>query len=355
LVDFDILNAEAVRSRKTLSNVWVRQRQCLGNSMIMFLIWLFFCSVFSGFTIYYGLRCGYYTCLIRNALPTYNLVNDVANGSLVIFGVSMLCLQKFFTASETLGITTELAVKVTVIATFFTFSELIMNTNVITSEDKIRKGTILATCALLVELFVTDYYMWVMKSSVRPKNTIIVHDAIDLDTILKNENLFKKFEKHLTQECSIENLNFLVSCIQYRRTVLFQGPIDSSIISDSEPEKFEELHWRNSVKPETLANRNSNIPKMARLIYKEFCQSGSPQWINMGKETSKILSSRIKNLSHNCDYPELNIFSEAFDRICDLLSNDSLRRFKMNLDKYSKYKSGGINGDYKELLVAEEY
>lgn len=355
LLNFDILEAKAVRSRNTLSNVWVKQRHRLGNSLVMFVIWFFFCCVFSGLTIYYGYRCGY-KCLTSDYDQPPSLVHDVAAGCLVIFGVSMLCVQKFFTASDTFGISTELAIKVTVIATFCTISGLILKTEETTSVDKIMWTGILATSSLLVELFVTDYYMWAMTSrTTRSKNTTIVHDTIDLDIILKNENLFKKFEKHLTQEHSIENLNFLVSCIQYRRTVLYQGAIESSNCSDSEPENFEQLHWRNSVKPQTLANRNSNIPKMARLIYNEFCQTGSPQWINLGKETARLLSRRIKNLSNICDYPELDIFSEAFDCIRDLLSNDSLRRFKMNLDNDSKYYSGGLNGDKTPLLVAGEY
>jgi len=188
------------------------------------------------------------------------------------------------------------------------------------------------------------------------KNTTIVLDTIDLEIVLKNENLFKAFEKQLRQEFSIENLNFLVSCIQYRRTVLFQGANESSSQLDSEPENFEQLHWRDSVKPETLAKRNSNIPKMARYIYNEYCERGAPQWINLDRQTARALSNRIKNLSNICDYPELDIFSDAFNHIHDLLSNDPLRRFKINLEgKYVKSKYGRLNGDCREALLAGEY
>merc|ERR1719357_576261 len=96
LVDFDILDAEAVRSRKLLSNFWVMQRDFLGNPKVMFVIWFFFCCVFSGLNIYYGLNCTW-MCLEKNYYPAYSLVNDVAAGCVVIFGLSMLCVQKLFT------------------------------------------------------------------------------------------------------------------------------------------------------------------------------------------------------------------------------------------------------------------
>lgn len=186
---------------------------------------------------------------------------------------------------------------------------------------------------LLLQLLITDYYLW--NTTSRVKNLCInLDNSINMNLVLKNKKLFLEFEKQLQQEFSIQHLNFLVSCIRYRRMVTFLGDfgIESSTSgAESDRETSEWLQWTESIKSQIVDNSESNPSNMARFIFYEYFGREAPQKINLSEETARTLSNKIENLSDIYDYAERNLFCEAFDYIFDFLSKDALKRFKTHI------------------------
>merc|ERR1719510_2613482 len=106
------------------------------------------------------------------------------------------------------------------------------------------------------------------------------------------------FEEQLKKEFNVQNLNFLVSCIHYSRTVIAQGQFGiGTSFTETEIETLNMLNWRG-----TREDENTDPNKIARFIYNEFCVRGAPQEIDLHENTSRRLSARIRNLSNVCNY-----------------------------------------------------
>jgi len=358
--DFNISDTEELRAGKWISNLLSTQRHRLGDSMFMSVVWLINCCAFSGLLTYLSLNCGV-ECVEAHYYPPYDILNDLLAGSLTIFGLSMLIAQKRFTVSDSFSIATELIWKCIVIGTFFPVFGLILHTDVLIHEDeiwdltdKLNYALLVITLMLLIQLLIANYYIWEIIS--RLKNERLKQcSRINLEEVFRNEELFLEFKKHLKQEFSIENLNFLVSCIQYRRMVMLQGDFgveSSSSSTDSDTENAR-LNWRESFTLETLGNRESDPVKMAQDIFNEYCIRGAPQEICLTKPIAENLSKEIEKLESIYRYPRGDIFREACREVEKLLSEDALKRFKCchaTRCVDNKYRCR-IDGDYGEPLL----
>jgi len=173
--------------------------------------------------------------------------------------------------------------------------------------------------------------------------------TIDLNIVLKDEDLFKKFEELLMKEFRIEYLNILVSCVFFRRTVYCQGNfgIESSGL-ESDSNYFNMLNWR-----ETIANEHEDPKERARSIYSEFCAEGALQQITLNGQTLKSLSRRVKDLSNIYDHVDQGLYTEAFNLVYDRLDKDLVSRLKARLNSCRRNKlcSCSINGRNHETSL----
>jgi len=239
----------------------------------------------------------------------------------------MLTVQTFFTVSDSFNICAELSMKCLVIMSFVIYAEILLRTNFIaqSTQDKLVKYIVVISGELLLQIFITDYHLYMSSRSFGKSRGN--RYTIDLNMVLKNIYLFREFEDQLKREFHVENLNFLVSCIHYRRTVTRQGHFGiGTSISECENETFEMLNWR-----ETMPDEDRDPNKIARFIYSEFCVQGAPQQISLDNDTFKRLSARMRSLSNIYNYSEQDLFSEAFDLIYNQLDNDPLIRLKRKL------------------------
>jgi len=215
---------------------------------------------------------------------------------------------------------------------------------------------------------------------------------LTMTDILECKGLFQAFERHLKREFSLENLNFIVAVVQYRqlcettrqnrKSVLNDGkdmipktnviPMKPSAISfngkygNESNSSYLSTHakprpgtlgdgmdpwWptspRNtrsvSFRRNTDREVNTRSPRLnwinsstemcadehdtASFIFGEYCDRGAPQEINLGMRNQDEL---VEFFSRAVVYQdELNtVFDRAFDSVLDLLTNDSLRRFR---------------------------
>jgi len=219
---------------------------------------------------------------------------------------------------------------------------------------------ILQTITLLV-LLTVDFNLHMAEkrfsvNSTRHKSTL---KTITMDDILNNEIMFREFEEHLKKEFSLENLNFLKTCVYYNRlncrTLRSPQSSGNENISGKHPQLMmssalgapRNNNFRmTATSTQTIEEirmqwmrSSSKNPKratsMARFIYEEYCAEGAPQEINLSVVAMKKLRQHFA-ISWNCP-PPANIFDEAFGCIIDLLTNDSLRRF--NFEGSNAYRA----------------
>jgi len=93
LEDFDISNVAQRRASKSLDNLWINQRHRIGNSRFMSVIWFIICCAFSILLKYLQITC-VKECGREKYWPHYDFLNFIASGLVVIFGLSMLFIQK---------------------------------------------------------------------------------------------------------------------------------------------------------------------------------------------------------------------------------------------------------------------
>jgi len=195
----------------------------------------------------------------------------------------------------------------------------------------------LLSWSALLQLLITDYYLFMIwKSSGQVRDSRYV---IDLKMVLKDEDLYEKFQELLKREFFVENLSFLANCIIYRRALIGQchfgiGTSDT----ESESEIFEMLNWFDATVYE------ADPKKLALFIHSEFCVQGAPQKINFNEEVLERQSARIKSLSNVYDYTEEDLFGEAFDLIYRVLNNDLVPRLEAELNS-ARNVSFTINDD----------
>jgi len=337
---WDVKSIHSLRSSKTISNFWVKHRHNLGNSVFMSIIWLSIWLVVGSLEMGCALSYGWY--FPEDVFPMYDIVNIMISSCLVVFGLLMLAVQKIMTVSDSFNISTELTMKCLVIMIFNTYSEMVAHTNLIAHamDDKWTFTLVAVSGCLLLQLLIMDYHLYMtLRTSV---NSSSKRYTVDVNMVLKDENLFTNFEEQLKREFNVENLNFLVSCIHYSRTVIAQGQFGiGTSFTELENETFNMLNWRG-----TLGEEDADPNKIARFIYNEFCVRGAPQEINLNENTSRRLSTRMKNLSNVYNYAEPELFIEAFDFIKDQLENDSVIRFKrrMNLPRGVQFHTDSIEG-----------
>jgi len=332
LTGFNIFHVETRRRASSLSNFWVRQKYRVVDSMYMLLVeFIFWCPLCVLLT-YLALTCGM-QCIAADYYPSYDWLNDFVAGSLVIFGLSMLAMQKIFTVTDSFSISIELFWKCLVLASFFPFYGLLLHTEIITSVnplDKIIYALLVIISMLLIQLLITDYYIWELISRVKKLHKTI-DIATDMDKLLINQKLFKQFEKQLQQEFRIENLNFLVSCIRYRNMFIEEDLNESSLSETPYLENPQPLWWKESMKPEKLAMSEGNRLKMALTIFGEYFGPRAPQKVNLSEQTVTKLSNKIKSFSSINNREKRDIFCGAYNYICDLLSKDALKKFKKDI------------------------
>jgi len=218
-------------------------------------------------------------------------------------------------------------------------------------------------------------------------------DQLTMTNVLKSKSLFEAFERHLKREFSLEHLNFVVAIVHYKKlceernhepqnkkcphdeciksreismksvsfidcktskntiddanmsteitqtTGIVSGGVDSELhILPKDPPKLARQQkgskWISELAPmlywiKSDINVWSDMKDTAFFIFKEYCDRGAPQEINISKEVRKKLleffSSSLKDPAEFC-----TIFDPAFDSVMDLLENDSLRRFRRN-------------------------
>jgi len=322
---WDIKMFSGSRSRKSLSNVFIKYRHSLGNPTFMSLVWFFIWLLVSGLEIWFSFTCDL-ACDRENSIPPYDIVNIIVMVFLVVLGLTLLTVQKCITVSDSFRINSELTWKTLVIAIFFVWSYLILETHIIVYSHHGTYFIMSFSIELLLQIFITDYHLW----KITFKKTVKKRSTLTLDMVLKDEEWFARFQDQLKQEFSVENLNFLVSCIHYCRSVMLQGDfgIESSSSNETEFDNEGErrLNWR-----KTLASVENDPNEIARFIFEEYCQQGAPQEVNLTEQMRKRLAGRMKMLLNVCNYAERDIFSEAFDCIYNLLSNDSMLRFNQGI------------------------
>jgi len=312
-------------------------------SMFWFSIWL----VAGSLELVYGLSSDVY---FPEEFTTFCIFQITALGFIQVFGLLMLALQKFMTVSESFNISGELTMNCLVIMILGIWEESLWHTKLIVAEaDKMTFSLVLVSGGVLLQLFIMDYHLWMtMRTSVNPRSK---RYTVDLNMVLKNENLFKKFEKQLKREFGVQNLNFLVSCIHYNRTVIAQGKFGiGTSFTETENETFDMLNWLGPIGEE-----DTDSSKIARFIDNEFCVRGAPQELNLNENISRRLSARMKNLSNVYNYAERELFTEAFDFIKDTLTNGPLIRLKrgLNLPRGVQFHSDSIEGGgYGSPLLA---
>jgi len=181
---------------------------------------------------------------------------------------------------------------------------LLRHTDVISflgPKDKVVTSMLVFISFLVVQLHISVYHTWKILSRLKNQR-IILSGTMNLNKVLKNKEWFLEFEKQLKQEYSIENLNFLVSCIQYRRTAMLLGSFEyesSATDTSSESDSFDQLNWR-EFRQNTTKCEPGILIKMAQDIFDEYCQQGAPQEISLSKQTATTLSIKIENLSYFC-------------------------------------------------------
>jgi len=327
---WDIPSIHTLRSSTALSSFWVKHRYTLGNSIVMSVVWASFWLLTGSLELWYALSVSWY--FPPDVFPTFDIINITVSSCMVGFGLLMLAVQTFFTVSDSFNICTELTMKCFVIMFFVIYAEILTHTNLIAhgaQDDKWTWFLVVMSGEILLQILIADYHLYVSsRSSGKSRSNRF---TIDLNMVLKDENLFTKFEKQLKREFILENLNFLVSCIYFRRTVMRQGHFGiGTSFTESEGEIFNMLNWR-----ETMVDEDKDASKIARFIWSEFCVRGARQEINLNNQTVKRLSGRMKNLSNVYNYAERDLFDEAFDLIYDQLDNNSVLRFKGRLNLHS--------------------
>jgi len=171
-------------------------------------------------------------------------------------------------------------------------------------------------CTFLLILVTIDWNLYKARIWSCPK---IFHN-LTIDEIMGLSSIRKQFEEHLRKEYSLENLNFLQSCERYHELL---GESNKSSVSCDETEcrADDTISLRCSME---IPNRKSS---MARYIFEQFCKRGAPQEINLSREISRKLRDRFK--TNDSPFGE-DIFDDAIECIKDLVTNDSLRRFKID-------------------------
>jgi len=309
-----------LRSSTDLSHFWVRCRHTLGNPNVMSVAWFIIWLLVSSLLLWYAQRGYMYP---QSHFANWEIVTLVFSSWIVGFTLVMLVLQWCFTVSDNFNIRTELTMKSLIVACVPIFTETVWHTNwpVKNQIDKTIILLLVLTGELFLQILIMDFHLYMSSRSCGKSSGY----DINIRRVLKDEELFRKFEEHQQREFNLQNLNFLVSCIHYRRAAMRQGQFGIGSISNSKNES-EMLYWR-----ELAAEEDLDPNKIARFIYGEFCVQGAPQEIKLHDETSKNLSARVRNLSNICNYAEPDLFDEAFDLIHNHLDEESMLRFKRDL------------------------
>lgn len=195
-----------------------------------------------------------------------------------------------------------------------------------------------------------DYFLYTVSGSSEKSRS--KQNITNLAMVLKDENLFAKFEKQARSEFSVENLNFLVSCILYLLSVIRQGNFG---IRSSDTEADDEIFTM--LRQDGMADEDEDPKKIARFIYREFCVQGAPQEINLEEQLFKKLSVRFKNISNVYSFVEKDVFGEAFDFIYDILDSDPILRFQTKLSSTRGIQCNSYSTDgrgHRMPLLAEE-
>jgi len=213
-------------------------------------------------------------------------------------------------------------------------------------------------CDILTLFVIVFVISWALLKDRRNLNLTlrkpsIIERETTIEEVLNSEEAYREFEGHLQKEFALENLNFIVQVIMFRR-LLTKIKIRRAT---PDPKKFEEIlgirtrdlcdggpgkgdgkmelvvgdtapkiRWLKSIFTES-----HDCEERARFIYSEFCKRGAPQEINCGNAVQKSLRKFFEGQAYialDCPSGLSDVFDAAFNKIMALLSDDSLRRFK---------------------------
>jgi len=153
-----------------------------------------------------------------------------------------------------------------------------------------------------------------------------------------------------TKEISMEQIGIAINALKEDKpnrsyVSLLTTPSDVALVDALEskrrtfppkrqyPSSLTKIDWKETKSAPQLTWVSSQMDdcadeqKNAIFIFKEYCNRGAPQEINISKRERTEL---VNYFSRSVLNPEelTTIFDRAFDSIIDLLANDSLRRFR---------------------------
>jgi len=304
---------------------WEDYGRWLGCSFVMSKVFTVYGLLITSIYLYITLNFGGLPSLWQTTFQPYDYVNMVALSIFIGFNV-VYAHCTIFNFSDSFHFTGEVLTVSCLFIVGFTIFWLVFRSAKYDHDDRVAVAFFTLIGTLLLILVNIDYHLYKARVSNYPKCSLRKTVDVNIDGILNNVSICRQFEEHLRKEYSLENLNFLKACETYH---MWFDQIDNWSQSSDEKEmksyKIESLDISIDV---------SNKNKMARYIFGEFCERGASQEINLSRETIRSL----RNKFHRKDYPfEEEIFDNAIGCIKDLLTNDSLRRFKVDTgDLYAR-------------------
>jgi hypothetical protein len=261
----------------------------------------------------------------------YDYYNIGVSTSFIIFNLILTCCTRFH-FYDTNGCTREvrtLNCNMIVLAIGFSLASWVFSTKWSVDDRLVITFIIGMTMLLFFQLILNWklYQEMIIDCSSCTKPSLF--DNFTIDDILNSSSMCKQFEHHLRMEFSLENLNFLKICDRYQDLVRHSNDYTGS--SGAE----------NDCRDEFLVSFccSNNLPRrkttVARYIYEQFCVEGAPQEINLSRKIRRELREFFESNSHV--YAK-ELFDDAVNCIKDLLTHDSLRRFRVESgDFYSRF------------------
>jgi len=331
------------------NNFWIRFRGTLGSAKFMaaiiFIVWVAL-GIFFYFISFGPSRMDNHATIMMYTTIIVNAIWMLGGLLLIVFDVH-----------DVFRIKIELGSMVIPTAASIFFSYFFTKAGIVPNEKNAYTfGYLAAVACNFVNICLINFNVWRACVGYKSftKERRVSEDSTIYD-ILENKCTFYAFVEHLKREFSLENLNFLVDVVMFRRLAgasrskvsskrkvnrecgfeLLQ--IDEYQIIDEDQKTIQrsvKLRWLKS--KSWHRKENWDIKRRALFIYQEYCAPGAPQEINIPKSCRHWLvdffswSLQEDDMqSHVIDTNILPfVFDETFDKILDLLANDSLRRFK---------------------------
>jgi len=303
---------------KTLKSFWIDHRGSLGNSskMSIFFFAIFLLTVIMNSIFAY--KCGF-ECIFEPYFHAYDYFNTGICCVFVIFNVTS-SVNTMMHFRDSFCFTGEVLMVSCLFAAGFSIFWLVFLASKEKLDDRLVFAIFIIIAMLLLILITINYNLyWAHAQSKLPRRI-----DLTINDILSNASICNQFEDHLRKEFSLENLNFLKTCERFQEFLRFS---DNCSLSEGAEEDFRSEFKISLCCSNDFRNRKS---VMARYIYEQFCARGSPQEINLSREIRNQLRQQFEGSNLVCSE---EVFDRAINCIKDLLTNDSLRRFKASTEE----------------------